>query len=190
MEDLKGKVFTLERDCKGTLIPAGDVMTLPRGTEVAVSQALGGSVTVQARGMLYRIANEDLEALGEEAAAFTEPLVKADPPPAHREAPLEEEELWQALKECYDPEIPINIVDLGLIYDLRMSELEPGQHAVQVKMTLTAQGCGMGPVIAQDARQKLEAIPGVDTATVDVVWDPPWSPHMISPEGRMRLGLE
>lgn len=191
MDAIKGKTYRLERDCRATLIPAGDTMTLSEGTEVAVSQALGGSVTVQARGMLYRIGSGDLDALGEEVASLSREMRAAVPDVGGGvAAPLSEDSVWTVLRQCFDPEIPINIVDLGLIYDLRISEMEPGYHAVQVKMTLTAQGCGMGPVIAEDAREKILALPGVESATVDVVWDPPWSPHMISPEGRRRLGLE
>jgi len=192
-ELLKGKEFTLVRDCTATLIPAGDSLTLEAGTEVTVSQALGGSVTVQARGVLCRIGSEDVDALGNGIASTPEgekPGTSRVGQGKMRGDPLNEAEVWEVLKECYDPEIPINIVDLGLIYDLKITDLGAHEYAVQVKMTLTARGCGMGPVIAEDARKKIEAIPGVDAATVDVVWDPPWSPHMISPEGRSRLGLE
>jgi metal-sulfur cluster biosynthetic enzyme len=98
--------------------------------------------------------------------------------------------VWDTLRQCFDPEIPVNIVDLGLIYDLRLEPAESGAQTVLVKMTLTAVGCGMGPVIAEDARSRLAALPGVAGAKVDIVWDPPWTPHMISPAGREKLGLE
>ena len=97
--------------------------------------------------------------------------------------------MWEALRGCYDPEIPINVVDLGLIYNLSLAETENKRYEVSVKMTLTAQGCGMGPVIAQDAQDRIQAIPEVDKAEVDIVWDPPWSPRMISEEGKKVLGL-
>ena len=186
-EELKGSPVVLTRDCPATLIPAGDAVVLEAGTEVVISQALGGTVTVQARGMLYRIGSNDLDALGLEneagAASPVGPALEGD-------GDVDEDGVWEVLKTCFDPEIPINIVDLGLIYDLRMEAAESGKQRVLVKMTLTAQGCGMGPVIAEDAREKIEALPGVETAAVEVVWDPPWTPHMISPEGRERLGLE
>jgi len=101
-----------------------------------------------------------------------------------------EESVWNALRTCFDPEIPVNIVDLGLVYDLSIEKAGDGRHAVEVKMTLTAQGCGMGPVIAEDARGKIAALPAVSTAKVHIVWDPIWAPQMISPAGRKILGLE
>ena len=177
---------TLTRDCPATLIPAGDAVTLPAGTVVFVSQALGGTVTVRADSGLFRIAGRDLDALGEGA----EEQLRLDSAPVEEDSgEFGEQRLWDALKGCYDPEIPINIVDLGLIYDLRCRETEGGRHAVEVKMTLTAQGCGMGPVIADDARAKLEALPQVESAQVDIVWDPVWTPQMISEEGRKKLGI-
>ena len=182
------KSFTLIRDTQATLIPAGDVLSLKEGTEVHVTQALGGTVTVQANGGLYRIGSADLDALGEEGQAeFTEE--KKEPSVAPGE--FSEDHVWDALKTCFDPEIPVNIVDLGLIYDLRGEEIGEGAgaHDVFVKMTLTAQGCGMGPSIAADAQQKIEALPSVRSAQVDIVWDPVWTPHMISDEGRKVLGL-
>ncbi len=186
-EELKGSAVVLTRDCPATVIPSGDAVVLKKETEVIISQALGGAVTVQTRGMLYRIGSNDLDALGletdgGETSAGVVALVE--------DGEVDEEGIWEVLKTCFDPEIPINIVDLGLIYDLRIEGAESGKQRVVVKMTLTAQGCGMGPVIAEDAREKIEALPGVETAAVEVVWDPPWTPHMISPEGRERLGLE
>ena len=174
----------LLRDCAATLIPAGDVVVLEAGTEAHVTQALGGSVTVRTGMGLFRIAPADLDALGPEAVASY----------AARSAgavagPVTTESLWEALKGCFDPEIPVNIVDLGLIYHLATSPGERGLK-VAVKMTLTAQGCGMGPVIAADAKAKLEALPGVEGAEVEIVWDPAWNPRMISEEGRKQLGLE
>lgn len=185
---LKGNAYTLNRDCSATLIPAGDVVELKAGTEVTISQALGGTVTVQAKGMLYRIGQSDLDALDETLARE---LLKENPAESFDSGgPISEEQVWAVLKTCFDPEIPINIVDLGLIYDLQIHNSENGKNDVSVKMTLTAQGCGMGPVIADDARQKIEALSAVESAQVEVVWDPPWTPHMISDEGRDELGLE
>ncbi len=170
----------LARDCEAISIPGGERVTLPAGTPVYLMQSLGGSFTVQARshGGLFRIAGRDAEAIGK-------------PVPEQVEAPAGgdiEQQVWAALRTCYDPEIPVNIVDLGLIYDTRISK-EAGGHRVDVKMTLTAPGCGMGAAIAADAEDKIRAIDGVEDACVEVVWDPPWNPHMISEEGRKVLGI-
>lgn len=177
---------TLTRDCPATLIPAGDAVTLPEGARVFVSQALGGTVTVRADSGLFRIAGNDLDALGEGVA---EELRTEEETGQPETGEFGESLLWDALRSCFDPEIPINIVDLGLIYDLRCREAESGRYTVEVKMTLTAQGCGMGPVIADDARSKLEALPQVESAQVDIVWEPVWTPQMISEEGRKKLGI-
>jgi probable FeS assembly SUF system protein SufT len=171
----------LTRDVEAVQVPAGHTMTLERGWEVLITQSLGGSYTVQvpAYGGLFRIAGRDGDAIGKPAA--TE---------ATAEVPAGDlgQQVWQALKTCYDPEIPVNIVDLGLVYDMRISPEGDGSR-IDVKMTLTAQGCGMGGAIAGDARMKLLDLPGVTDASVEVVWDPPWNPQMISPEGKERLGM-
>ena len=180
------QTFTLIRDTQATLIPAGDVLNLKEGTEVQVTQALGGTVTVQANGGLYRLGSADLDALGEEGQSQ---FAEEEKEPTIAPGEFSEDHVWESLKTCFDPEIPVNIVDLGLIYDLRGEEVEEGVHDVFVKMTLTAQGCGMGPSIAADAQQKIEALPSVRSAQVDIVWDPVWTPHMISDEGRKILGL-
>lgn len=178
-------VHHLVRDCTSTLIPAGDVVVLEKGTEVTVTQALGGSVTVRTPMGLFRIAPADIEALGAEAVSQ---YGKKDE--AVISGPVNQEALWEALKGCFDPEIPVNIVDLGLIYHLELTPGERGGQKVAAKMTLTAQGCGMGPVIAADAKSKMEALPGVESAEVEIVWDPVWNPRMISEAGRKQLGLE
>jgi probable FeS assembly SUF system protein SufT len=172
----------LLRDCPATLIPAGDGATLPAGTDVFVTQTLGGNVTVRTDRGLFRIAVEDVGAL--------EGYVPVEAPAANAVGSFSEEAVWGALKTCFDPEIPVNIVDLGLVYDLSVEKTPPGGHAIEVKMTLTAPGCGMGPVIAEDARQKIAALPSVESAKVHIVWDPIWTPQMISPDGRKILGLE
>ncbi len=176
------EVIVLKRDCAAVQIPSGHAMTLSAGTEVTLTQTLGG-YTVSARGVLCRIAPKDADALG-----FSQP---AEAPKAVGAADekLFEQQVWEALKNCYDPEIPVNIVDLGLIYDMRTVEAPQGGRRVDVKMTLTARGCGMGPAIAADARQHLLDITGVADATVELVWDPPWNPAMISPEGKKQLGM-
>jgi probable FeS assembly SUF system protein SufT len=177
--------YQLVRDCAATLIPAGDVVVLEKGTEVTVTQALGGSVTVRTPMGLFRIAPADIEALGADAVSL---YGKKDE--AIISGPVNQEALWEALKGCFDPEIPVNIVDLGLIYHLELTPGERGGQKVAAKMTLTAQGCGMGPVIAADAKSKMEALPGVESAEVEIVWDPVWNPRMISEAGRKQLGLE
>jgi probable FeS assembly SUF system protein SufT len=183
----------LLRDCPATVIPAGQTVTLPAGTVVQVAQSLGGSVTVRTSGGLFRIAPADVDAIGGfvPAAAPTPAPGPADAAgAAAASADFSEEAVWAALRTCFDPEIPVNIVDLGLVYDLAVDPLPSGGQAVELKMTLTAPGCGMGPVIAEDARQKVAALPGVATARVHIVWDPVWNPRMISEAGRRALGLE
>lgn len=174
----------LTRDCKAVRIPAGDTVTLPAGTPVDITQTLGGTYTVHAQGGLFRIAAKDADALGLEVAL--------DPTPdtAAIAGELNEELIWSALRTCFDPEIPVNIVDLGLVYDMQIKLLPTGRNSVSVKMTLTAPGCGMGGVIAGDAQQKILALPGVEEALVEIVWDPPWHHSMISEQGRKTLGLD
>jgi probable FeS assembly SUF system protein SufT len=185
--------LTLVRDTEATIIPAGEAQVLPAGTRAVISQALGGTVTIRTDSGLFRLSSHDWDALGEAAQAQLDEAAKAakatDTEPS--DVPFSEDQVWEAMKGCFDPEIPVNIVDLGLIYDLQISEPEAdGRHAVNVKMTLTAQGCGMGPVIAEDAKTNIEALSAVSRAQVDIVWDPPWTPHMISEAGRQKLGLE
>jgi probable FeS assembly SUF system protein SufT len=175
---------TLTRDCAATAIPAGHAVTLPSGTSVLIVQTLGGNVTVRTDDGLFRIAGTDASAVAGFAAQAPG---SAQPDPGHR---FSEQAVWDALKTCFDPEIPVNIVDLGLIYDLSIERSATGGHQVDVKMTLTAPGCGMGPVIAEDARQKIAALPEVESAKVHIVWDPQWTPQMISAEGRKILGLD
>lgn len=173
----------LKRECPAIQIPAGSPVTLPAGTPVDITQSLGGSYTVHAQGGLYRIAAQDADALGLEVPAG-EPSVPAPDKLADEQA------VWDTLRTCFDPEIPVNIVDLGLVYDLQFTRLPGGHSRVAVKMTLTAPGCGMGPSIAGDAQVKLLNLPGVDDARVEIVWDPPWHHSMISAEGRKVLGLD
>lgn len=174
----------LSRDCDAVQIPHGQTQTLPKGTEVDITQTLGGSYTVRVGGGLFRIAGKDADALG------LTPVAEAAPALAGAGA-VTEERVREVLRTCYDPEIPVNIVDLGLVYDITVKQPGPaGLAQVAVKMTLTAPGCGMGPAIAGDAQQKLILLDGVEDATVEVVWDPPWHQSMITPEGRRLLGLE
>lgn len=170
----------LKRDCEAVQIPSGQAVTLPRGLEVDITQTLGGSITVRSLEGLFRIGNQDADALG----------VTPDSRQAEPDAELTEPMIWEALKTCYDPEIPVNIVDLGLVYDMATEVLPNGNQKVFVKMTLTAPGCGMGPTIARDAQQKLLLLPKVEDAVVEIVWDPPWHQSMITEDGRRILGLE
>jgi len=174
----------LKREITATRIPQGEALTLPKGTPVIITQALGGSFTVvvPSEAGLYRIDAEYADALGKESS----PDGAAGNSGAA--GPVDEGQVWEVLKTCFDPEIPVNIVDLGLVYNLR---IEAGAHGakVAVQMTLTAPGCGMGPVIAREAQQKIALLGGVEDADVQVVWEPPWSPDMISAEGKMKLGM-
>jgi probable FeS assembly SUF system protein SufT len=189
MRNMLNQPFVLLANCPATVIPAGDPVAIPAGTEVEITQSLGGSVTLRAKGNLFRVDPEYTFAFPESIRNALEEEERNQP---QFDGEFSESWIWQALRTCFDPEIPVNIVDLGLIYDL---SIEPdaavsGKHKVSVKMTLTAQGCGMGPAIAADAQRKIEAIDQVSSAQVDIVWDPVWTPHMISPEGRKALGLE
>jgi probable FeS assembly SUF system protein SufT len=182
----------LFRDCPAVRVPSGEGTLLPEGVPVYLVQSLGGSFTVQAPtvGGLFRIAAGDADALG-----LAAPPDAPEARPASSAGPATEEDAWRALRQCYDPEIPVNVVDLGLVYDLTVSPLRGGTPArdgglhVSVKMTLTAPGCGMGPAIAADARARLLALPGVASAEVSLVWDPPWSAEMMTAEGRRILGV-
>ncbi|RRJ95033.1 DUF59 domain-containing protein [Opitutaceae bacterium TAV4] len=181
----------LLQETPATAIPAGDLVTLAPGTSVDIVQTLGGNVTVRTDRGLYRIAREHAAAI----AGLDLARLDADAAPSPAAADpgaFSEQAVWDALKTCFDPEIPVNIVDLGLIYDLSIekSTTDEARHVVEVKMTLTAPGCGMGPVIAEDARQKIAALPAVESAKVHIVWDPIWTPQMISEAGRQKLGLE
>jgi probable FeS assembly SUF system protein SufT len=179
---------TLTRECNAIEIPAGHSVQLPAGSRVVITQTLGGSYTVQSSiyGALYRIAAKDADALGLEV-----PISPSTTTPARgtATAPVEEALVWDQLKSCYDPEIPVNIVDLGLVYDLGISPHASGGSRVDVKMTLTAPGCGMGTSIAADAQHKIEQLPGVKEAVVQLVWDPPWNAEMMSLAGKRQLGI-
>jgi probable FeS assembly SUF system protein SufT len=177
--------FTLSRDCEAIQIPSGQKTTISAGTQGVITQSLGGSYTIATYQGLARIAEKDLDALG---------LEKPESQPAEKLATttngqVSEEDIWNQLRQCYDPEIPVNIVDLGLVYDCRLIRKQEGGTKVEVKMTLTAPGCGMGPAIAHDAQSKILSIDGVDEADVQLVWDPPWNQNMISEAGRMKLGM-
>lgn len=175
--------ITLKRDVEAALIPLGSKVTLKQGETAYITQALGGTYTVVVNGNMFRVEGKDGDALGLEAAAK----------PASTGAPVTpealEKQVWEQLRQCYDPEIPVNIVDLGLIYDCAITPLAASSYKVEVKMTLTAPGCGMGPMIAQDVQQRLLALAGVDDVQVELVWEPPWNQAMISEAAKLQLGL-
>jgi probable FeS assembly SUF system protein SufT len=174
---------TLAREISATQIPSGDRHTLPAGTRIQIHQTLGGSYTVQTDHGLFRIDGKDGDALGEQAADHKiEAATLADGAP-------DPEAVWGQLRKVFDPEIPVNIVDLGLVYSMDVEKQTDNAFKVNVAMTLTAPGCGMGPAIAEDAKGKILLVPGVSDADVRITWDPPWNQSMISEEGKMKLGL-
>lgn len=210
---------TVSRDVTATLIPYGEQITLHEGTRVLITHRLGGNFTVTGQMGMAQVMGEDADAIGEQAPdpQGGSGTARADGAENHS-GPPKDEDVWNALKSVYDPEIPVNIVDLGLIYSMEVEEMpqedsgnedsseteseaekEPAEasetddastlYRVVVKMTLTAPGCGMGPVIAEDARRRIVQVAGVEEAQVDIVWDPPWHQDMISEEGKMELGL-
>lgn len=185
-----GDTIQFYRDITLTQIPSGDPLTVRKGTQAMVTQTLGGNITVQvpSYGALARISMEDVDALYPEGTEIPEGY-QPDPTDVEK-GDFSAERVWDALKTCYDPEIPLNIVDLGLIYDLKSEKIDDNGYSVEVKMTLTAQGCGMGATIAGDAEAKISRLPGVKKAFVEVVWDPPWNSGMISESGKKILGLD
>src|SRR6516164_1190858 len=182
----KDKEFELKRDLDVILIPAGQKYTIPAGTKGVITQALGGNYTIATAYGLSQIKENDLDALGLE-----KPKAEAKPNPAtvKTNGAVSEEDVWNQLKQCYEPEISVSIVELGLVSDCRLIKKDDGGTRVEVKMTLTAPGCGMGPAIAHDAQSKILSIDGVDEADVQLVWEPPWNQNMISEAGRMKLGM-
>jgi probable FeS assembly SUF system protein SufT len=184
-------IVIFARDCETTQIPSGARVVIPKDTEAQVGQTLGGHITLRVPAFgLVQVMQSQLDALLKDGVPV------ATPPPAptgtttlEKEGPADEKEIWEQLKTCYDPEIPVNIVDLGLVYDVKLTPLPSGKSRVDVKMTLTAMGCGMGPVIAMQARDKILTVPGVSEADVQIVWDPPWNQNMITDAGKKRLGI-
>lgn len=179
--------FTLTRDCEAIQIPSGNKTMIPAGTPGVITQALGGNYTIATYQGLARVAERDLDALGLEKPASING--ETDKPAASTSGDVDDKAVWDQLRQCFDPEIPVNIVDLGLVYDCQVTKRPEGGVRVNVKMTLTAPGCGMGPAIAHDAQSKILTIDGVDEAEVELVWDPPWNQSMISEAGRMKLGM-
>jgi probable FeS assembly SUF system protein SufT len=179
---------TLSRDVEAAVVPVGTKVTLQKGETAYITQSLGGSFTVVVNGNMFRIGGQDADALGIEPATKS---VTAAPGSAPATVEAVEKEIWTQLKTCYDPEIPVNIVDLGLIYDCHVEPL-PGagnSFKAEVKMTLTAPGCGMGPVLQQDVQNKLLSIETVDDVAVELVWEPQWNQGMMTEAAKLHLGL-
>ncbi|MDR3228118.1 MAG: putative Fe-S cluster assembly protein SufT [Puniceicoccales bacterium] len=189
---------TLSREVSATIIPSGDPMSLPAGTRVNIANRLGGNFTVVCDFGMFRINGADADSLGEQPPTDAPVAGQTDAYGSHGAAehpghsgPPDEAAVWEQLKTVFDPEIPVNIVDLGLVYSMHVRPIEGAadKHKVEVLMTLTAPGCGMGPVIAEDARNRVLTVPGVHEADVNIVWEPPWTSDMISEAGKMELGL-
>jgi probable FeS assembly SUF system protein SufT len=174
--------FSLSRDVTAVIIPAGEELTLREGTSGFITQALGGSFTVYVEGNLFRVSGQDADALGKE------PVPPPKIPDNATDADIEAV-IWDQLKTCYDPEIPVDIVNLGLVYRCEVSSLGNGQRSVSVDMTLTAPGCGMGEVLVADASEKIAIIPTISDVAVELVFDPPWNVSMMSEEARLQTGL-
>lgn len=179
------KGIDLPDDCVATLIPSGETIVLRKGEHVLVTQALGGSVTVHTdRGQLARISGADAVVLG-----LGDLIANADAPAVGDDEPFDLDHVMAQLRTVFDPEIPVNIVDLGLIYGCDAEELEDGSYRVEIKMSMTAPGCGMGDVLKDDARQRVAALPGVSDVEVELVWDPPWGMDRMSDAARLQLGM-
>jgi probable FeS assembly SUF system protein SufT len=175
---------TLTRDVDAAVVPVGTKVTLMKGETAHITQSLGGSYTVVVNGNMFRIADQDADALGLEVV---KPAAATLSGPVTPEAL--EKQVWESLKTCYDPEIPVNVVDLGLIYDCHLTAVGENSYKADVKMTLTAPGCGMGPVLAQDVQNKLISLEPIDEANVELVWDPPWNQGMMTEAAKLQLGL-
>jgi probable FeS assembly SUF system protein SufT len=173
---------TLQRDCPAVQVPYGDRVVLPAGQAGYITQAMGGSFTIFVEGSLFRVNGADADALG-----------KSPPPPLTVPENADDDDIerlvWEQLRTCFDPEIPINVVDLGLVYDVSMETEANGARTVYVKLTLTAPGCGMGEILVDDARSKLVMIPTVSEARIDLVFDPPWNASMMSDEAKLETGM-
>ena len=174
--------FVIQREVQAVVVPAGTEVTLQPGQAGYITQALGGSFTLYMEGNLFRLAGADADAIGQEVS------LPPELPPNATEDDVREL-AWQQMRGCFDPEIPINIVDLGLVYDCTVKANEDGTRNVAVNMTLTAPGCGMGEILVQDVREKIESIPTVREAQVELVFDPPWNQSMMSEAARLQTGM-
>lgn len=182
MNTFSEEIIIMNRDCEATLIPFGNEFTLKKGDEVRITQALGGSYTVMARGSLFRIEGKDADAIGKE-------VIEESNDENEIIGTATESDIWDVLKTCYDPEIPVNMVDLGLIYSCEVSDAEKGGSSIDIKMTLTAPGCGMGPMLVDEVKAKVSGVSGVRDVIVELVWDPPWTQDMVSEAARLDLGM-
>ena len=182
---MSSELKILTRDVAASVVPVGTKVTLQKGEQAHITQSLGGTYTVIVNGNMFRIESKDADALGIEVAAA--PTAGTISGPVTQEQL--EKQVWDSLKTCYDPEIPVNIVDLGLIYDCHLTPIGESNYKADVKMTLTAPGCGMGPVLAQDVQNKLISLEPIDEANVELVWDPPWNQGMMTEAARLQLGL-
>ena len=180
MESDNNKLITILRNCDATMIPAGEKIILIEGTHVRITQSLGDNFTVLVNGNLVKVSGEDADALGLENEIKNNKKVPA--------RLATKDDIWEAMKQCFDPEIPVNIVDLGLVYDLAISG-EKEKQDIHVKMTLTAPGCGMGPSIAEDVKTRISALNGINNVEVELVWDPQWDRDMMSEDAKLQLGM-
>ena len=181
MHNTTSELITMQRDCEAILIPSGDPIKLIKGTHVRITQALGGDFTLFVNGNLVKISGKDSDAIGKKIVKETNSI-------SNNNKTITEDDIWDQLRTVYDPEIPVNIVELGLVYDLKILKKDEG-YDIQVKMTLTAPGCGMGPVIAQDAEMKIKNLAGVLNVLVEIVWEPIWDRDMMTDEAKLQLGM-
>ncbi|HUN76328.1 MAG TPA: putative Fe-S cluster assembly protein SufT [Steroidobacteraceae bacterium] len=182
MRSYTNEPVVIHRDVRAVVVPAGEEVTLKSGQAGYITQALGGSFTLYVDGNLFRIAGEDADALGKE-------VVKTPELPANATDDDVLKAVWDQLRTCYDPEIPINIVDLGLVYECEVRAADDGTRRIEVKMTLTAPGCGMGEILVDDAKDKIGRIPTVSQAQVELTFDPPWNPSMMTEAARLQTGM-
>lgn len=175
----------VSRTCEAVMIPSGEMVLVPQGAQATITQSLGGTYTlITDRGLMVRVSGREVEAIGKTPSE----VPQADAGEAFTPEKLEEL-VWDQLKTCYDPEIPVNIVDLGLVYLCELNVSEDGRQDVKIKMTLTAPGCGMGPVLGSDVKSKIESLPGIRAAEVEVVFDPVWDRSMMSDAAKLQLGM-
>ena len=181
MTKIDNELIKVSRDCDAILIPGGEKVVLVEGTHIRITQALGGDYTVYVNGNLLKVSGKDSDAIGIKNDIAKENVLE-------KNTEVNEDRIWEVLKTCYDPEIPVNIVDLGLIYDMKLDKNIDG-ITINIKMTLTAPGCGMGPVIAQDVEDKLMDLATVNRVIVDLVWEPVWNQAMMTDAARLELGM-
>lgn len=187
------ELTVLKRDVVGTVVPSGEKLTISKGEQVVISRATDEGYIIRHNNQVVILGKDDSDALGFDTSAKHNNAVEQSQQANHQTTAISPEELekkmWDALRQCYDPEIPVNIVDLGLVYDCSVEPIEGGGYRANVKMTLTAPGCPVAPMMAQDVQNKLISIEGIEEANVEVVWDPPWTQDMMSEAAKLQLGL-